>query len=85
MNNGNPEEQIVPWDNIPIYMSFLKAQYEEFSTKVSKVSDQREGEKLAGNSLLQFREKIDNFLRLCNIRIPTHEEARNESLVRIIN
>ena len=85
MNNGNPEEQIVPWDNIPIYMSFLKAQYEEFSTKVSKVSDQREGEKLAAKSLLQFCEKIVTFMKLCNIRIPTLEEARNESLMRIIN
>ena len=85
MNNGNPEEQIVPWDKISIYNSYLEAHYEEFSTKVSKVSDQREGEKLAAKSLLQFREKIDTFLRLCNIRIPTNEEARNESLVRIIN
>jgi hypothetical protein len=47
MNNGNPEEQIVPWDKISIYNSYLEAHYEEFSTKVSKVSDQREGEKLA--------------------------------------
>ena len=85
MNNGNLEEQFVSWDNVPIYKSYLQAHYEEFSTKVSKVSDQREGEKLAAKSLLQFREKIDTFLRLCNIRIPTHEEARNESLVRIIN
>jgi len=75
----------VPWDNVPIYKSYLEAHYKDFTTKVSNVTDQREGEKLAGNSLLQFREKIDNFLRLCNIRIPTHEEARNESLVRIIN
>ena len=43
MNNGDPEEQIVPWDNIPIYMSYLEAHYEEFTTKVSKISDQREG------------------------------------------
>ena len=85
MNNGNPEEQIVPWDNIPIYISYLEAHYEEFSTKVSEVRDQREGEKLAAKSLLQFCEKIVTFMKLCDIRIPTFEEARNESLMRIIN
>ena len=85
MNNGNPEEQIVPWDKISIYNSYLEAHYEEFSTKVSKVSDQREGEKLAAKSLLQFCDKIVTFMKLCDIRIPTFEEARNESLMRIIN
>jgi hypothetical protein len=66
-------------------MNYLEAHYEEFSTKVSKVSDQREGEKVAAKSLLQFCEKIVTFMKLCNIRIPILEEARNESLLRIIN
>ena len=90
MINGNPEEQIVPWDNVPTYLSHLNAHYEEFYTIVRRVRnfelDQKEGEKQGGKSLLQFCEKLVTFMKLCNIRIITNEEARNEvSLERIIS
>jgi len=48
--------------------------------------DQREGEKQVAQSLLQFHEKLVTFMKLCNIRILTLEEANTEQkLERIIN
>ena len=37
MINGNPEEQIVPWDNVPTYLSHLNAHSEEFFNIVRRV------------------------------------------------
>ena len=79
------KEQIITDDKVSVYLKDVEKHFKEISMrKTESFGDKAKTEKAQkdnAKSILEFRDKIERFLKYCDIRFLSEEESKLETKI----